>query len=106
MPLHIDMRINEKLLRRIHIARMTSNGMNSDSINEYAVVLGLPKNNHEGGLERKLFSEEPEQWEWDLSPIRFTHRYGDSELICLSKAIIVIQEYELANKATLTEKVE
>lgn len=94
MPLHVDVRINEKLLRRIHIARMTSNGMNSDSINEYAVVLGLPKNNQKGGLERKVFSEEPEQWEWDLSDIRFFHRYGDDELSCLMKALVAVQENE------------
>lgn len=94
MPLHIDIKINEKLIRRLHIARMTSNGMNPDSINEYAVVMGEKRPVIGGGLDSKVFPVEPEFWEWDLSEIRFLHRYGDDELTCLIKAIEAVKTHD------------
>lgn len=97
MPLHIDVRVNDSVVRRIHIARMTtSGGMNPDSINEYAVVLGeLETIGHkDNGMVIKGFRECPEEWEWDLSEIRFTHRYGDDELTCLMNAIQAVKTHE------------
>lgn len=93
MPLHIDIRINERLIQRIHIARMTHNGTRPDSINEYSVVASYGKQEQTeiGGVIHQ-FASEPEEWEWDASTIRFMHRYGDSERVCLMRAIQALEE--------------
>lgn len=93
MPLHIDVKVNSDLVRRIHIARMTKNGMNPESINEYAVVDEII-NPNSFAVKNATETKVPEQWEWDLSDIRFFHRYGDDELSCLMKALVAVQENE------------
>lgn len=78
MPLRIEVKINEKILKVIHIGRMTHYGMSEDSLNEYSVVVDTGK---AAGLIRE-FAPYPEEWEWEASDMRFEHRYGDSELNC------------------------
>ena len=94
MPLHVDVRVNDTVVRRLHIARMTSNGMQPDSVNEYAVVIGEVETvgYNDNGTARKGFRKEPNEWEWEISDIRFKHRYGDDELTCLLKAIEAVKE--------------
>lgn len=103
MPLHVDIKINEKLLQRIHIARMTNNGMQPDSINEYAVVV---ESNSHSTFNQVQIPPEPEQWQWDLSDIRFMHRYGDDEFTCLMKALEAFQNYQNPPLNSQTERVE
>lgn len=99
MPLHIDVRINDDLIRRLHISRMTSNGMNPDSVNEYSVVVAEKETVYHGDLARKEYKECPEWWEWELSTIRFYHRYGDDELTCLLTALQAVKNHEEKAKA-------
>lgn len=94
MPLHVDIRLNERMLRRIHIARMTSNGMQPDSINEYAVVVDTIPIPVATGLSTCNESRIPEQWEWDASEIRFPHRYGDDAIDCVTKALELVRSIE------------
>ena len=99
MPLHIDVRVNERTVRRLHIARMTSNGLQPDSINEYAVIATGPEPVISSPFGRPR-SPEPEEWEWELAEIRFTHRYGDDELTCLMKAVEALKAHEAAQAGT------
>jgi hypothetical protein len=94
MPLHIDIRINENLLRRIHISRMTKNGTHPDSINEYSVVVADKETVVRRGKIYKEFKDCPDWWEWEVSEIRFHHRYGDDELTCLMKALEAVKAHE------------
>lgn len=96
MPLHIDIKINEKTIQRIHIARMTKNGMKPDSINEYAVVKGeetLYYDEDLGRLQRGV-PKEPDWLDWENSTVRFNHRYGDSAQTCLLKALETMEAAE------------
>ncbi len=87
MPLRIEIKINETTLKVLHIARMSHNGLSKNSVNEYSVVIDTGKLN---GL-KKEFVESPEEWEWEASDMRFEHCYGDSELICLDKALEAVR---------------
>lgn len=94
MPLHIDIRINDDLIRRLHISRLTSNGMKPDSVNEYSVVVAEKETVFRGEIARKEFKACPDWWEWETSEIRFMHRYGDDELTCLLKAVEAVKRHE------------
>jgi hypothetical protein len=100
MPLHIDIKINDNLIRRVHITRMTHNGMKPDSVNEYSVVVAEKESVLRGGRLIKEFKECPDWWEWEVSEIRFHHRYGDDELTCLMKALEAVKTHE--NKSLKT----
>jgi hypothetical protein len=71
MPLHVEIRINDKLINQIHIGR-AKGGTNPDDINEYLVVDG----------EQPLRLED-----WYIDGIPFTHRYGDGAEICVAKGM-------------------
>jgi hypothetical protein len=71
MPIHVDIRINDKLINQIHIGR-AKGGTNSDDINEYLVVDG----------EQPLRLED-----WYIDGIPFTHRYGDGAEVCVARAL-------------------
>jgi len=43
MPIHVDIRINEKLINSLHIGRMKG-GTNPDDVNDYLVVEGKNQN--------------------------------------------------------------
>ena len=94
MPLHIDIRINENLVRKLHISRMTHNGMQPDSVNEYSVVVAEKETIVRHGRIQKEFKDCPDWWEWELSEIRFNHRYGDDDLTCLMKAVEAVKAHE------------
>jgi len=71
MPLHIDIKVNDKLINQLHIGR-TKGGTADDDINEYLIVDG----------------EAPTRWEdWYIDGIPFTHRYGDGAEICVMKGM-------------------
>lgn len=101
MPLHIDIRINDTLLRRLHIARMTKNGMTPDSINEYSVVVSGEESLVRNGRIVKGFKNSAEWWEWEVSEIRFYHRYGDDELTLLMLAVQAVKTYNADQKESI-----
>lgn len=101
MPLHIDIRINDTLLRRLHIARMTKNGMAPDSINEYSVVVSDEESLVRHGRIVKGFKDSADWWEWEISEIRFYHRYGDDELTLLMLAVQAVKTYNADQKESL-----
>lgn len=74
MPLHVDIRINDRLLTQIHIGRLAG-GSEPDSINTYAAVEG----------------EEPKSNEEWLAAVRFEHRYGDGAEVCVRKALMALE---------------
>lgn len=93
MPLHIDIRINDTLLKRLHIARMTKNGMSPESINEYSVVVSEKESVVRNGSIVKEFKDSADWWEWEVSEIRFYHRYGDDELTLLMLAVQAVKTH-------------
>lgn len=92
MPLHIDIKVNESTIRRLHIARITSNGLSPDSINEYAVIMDDERKVSAEGSSLRYRHTTPDEWEWMTSTIRFEHRYGDDDLTCLMKAVEAVQQ--------------
>ena len=76
MPIHVDIRINEKLINSLHIGRMKG-GTNPDDVNDYLVV---------EGKEPELFAD------WVTYGIPFRHRYGAGAEVCVMKAIQIIKD--------------
>jgi hypothetical protein len=70
MPLHVDIRINNRLINTLHIGRV-SGTTDPDSINEYVIVDG----------------EKPETVSQWYEGTDFTHRYGDGAEICVAKGL-------------------
>lgn len=84
MPIHVDIRINDSLVRTLHIGRATNNPSDimSDSVNTYFAVLGSKPTSYENWVERG---------------IEFEHRYGDPIEVCVQKALdAIIEETEVA----------
>lgn len=73
MPLHIDIRLNDRLLHTVNIGRIKGNEK-PDSINTYRAVLTFP-------------GDRPDVDYFAEDSVEFTHRYGDGALICAQKAI-------------------
>lgn len=71
MPLHVDIRINNRLLNQIHIARIKG-GTRADDVNDYVVVDGPRPTRHE---------------DWLIDGIPYTHRYGDGAEVCVVRAL-------------------
>lgn len=88
MPIQVRIALNEDTIDTYHIGRISRNGMDEDSVNEYAVVNQHP---------------EPTNNEWDAAP-RFEHRYGDSAATLVLKAVNRHQQYlsELIEKEVST----
>ena len=74
MPIHVDIKINENLINKIHIGRLRG-GTRADDVNTYLVVEG--KN-----------PETPAEW---YAGIEYTHRYGDGAQVCVMKALEALQ---------------
>lgn len=71
MPLHVDIRVNSKLINTIHIGRIEGD-MQEDSVNTYLAVEG----------------EEPLRLkDWEERGYEFQHRYGDGAEVCVAKAL-------------------
>ena len=71
MPIHIDIRVNDKVINQIHIGRV-SGGTNPDDINNYLVI--------EGDIPLRMK-------DWYIDGIPFTHRYGDGAEVCVMKGM-------------------
>lgn len=87
MPLHIDVRINDEIIERLHIARLSKNGMQEQSVNEYGVIRSVKETAYnESGVTIKRFPKEPEWVDWLEAP-SFEHRYGEEALVCVLRAL-------------------
>lgn len=75
MPIHVDIRINDKLINQLHISRVRGTGTNPDDINDYLVVDGPRPTRLE---------------DWYIDGIPFKHRYGDGAEICVMRALRVL----------------
>lgn len=71
MPLHVDIRVNNRLIETLHIGRMKGD-MQADTINEY--VATFDGTEYDPGW----FTE---------GAVTFTHRYGDGAAVCVQKAL-------------------
>jgi hypothetical protein len=71
MPLHVNIKINDRSINAIHIGRVSGN-TDPDSINHYLAVAG----------EEPLF-----KGDWVERGTHFTHRYGDGAEICVAKGL-------------------
>lgn len=71
MPLNVYIKINERPLNELHIARVRG-GTKPDDINDYVVV--------EGSYPTRM-----EDWLIDSMP--FKHRYGDGAEKCVQRAM-------------------
>lgn len=77
MPLHVDIKLNEHTIQRIHVGRM-SGGTNPDSVNTYMAVTGEPPTKYD---------------DW-MKGVQFNHTYGDGAEICVMKAIHAIKNVD------------
>lgn len=79
MPIVTEIKLNDKELLYLKIARINKNiGNDPSQVNTYAVCL-----------------EKLEDWEIDYSelPIRFQHRYGDGVAVLVSRAIEAVRKH-------------
>jgi hypothetical protein len=90
MPLKIDVRVNDELIERVHIARMnTAGGTAVDTLNDYSVIRGSKELIHrdEPPFNQREFKGEPGWEDWLEPDAEFQHRYGDGPIVCLLKAL-------------------
>lgn len=86
MPLHVEIKVNEKNINSIHIGRM-SGGTNHSSVNTYMVVMG----------------EKPTKYDDWMKGVKFTHTYGDGAEICVMKAIQAVKHVNRNQEETWGE---
>lgn len=86
MPIHVDIRINDKLINTIHIGRIEGD-MQEDSINTYIAVEG----------------DEPLRInDWQERGYQFQHRYGDGAEVCVAKALNAMGYHALGFRTNTT----
>lgn len=71
MPLHVDVRINDRLIEQYHIGR-TEKLVTATQTHQYRVVKG---------------DYQPREVPYDALGVEFTHRYDDGAGVCVQKAI-------------------
>lgn len=90
MPLKIDVKANNELIERVHIARMNeAGGTYPDAVNEYSVIRGA-KNlvlRDEPPFDQREFADDVAWVDWLTPDAEFTHRYGDGAIVLLMKAL-------------------
>ena len=111
MPVHVDIRINNDLIHRIHIGRMEGTSMQPDSVNTYSVVDAVQEPKLIGETIVSVFPSEPTWFQWEEGA-KFTHRYGDGALAVVLRGLEALlpvssRESELATEnAALKEELE
>lgn len=91
MPLKIDVKANNELVERLHIARMNeSGGTNPDAVNAYSVIRGTKDLvlRDEPPFDKREFPEDVAWADWLDADAEFTHRYGDGAIVLLMKALV------------------
>lgn len=89
MPLHIKVESDNLCLTRLDIGRTGSTGTNADDVNGYLMIVASGD------------SPDPESWEWNHAGVPFEHRYGDSELVCLTKGLEAARVRDLSNTSLI-----
>lgn len=92
MPVHMDIRVNKTLVQRIHVSRMSRNGMQPDSINEYSVVVSEQEPVFLENRTVYRFPEEPTWLQWEQG-VRFQHRYGDDATMLMLNALQALKSH-------------
>jgi len=87
MPLHVDIKINERLINTIYIGRMRG-GTRPDDVNDYLVVEG----------DKPLSLED-----WHKNGFSYTHRYGDGAETCVLKGLQALGYDSAVPAATVQE---
>jgi hypothetical protein len=90
MPLKIDVRINNELIERVHIARMNeAGGTAPDAVNDYSVIRGTKDLvlRDEPPFNQREFADDLAWADWLEPDAEFSHRYGDGAIVCLMKAL-------------------
>lgn len=71
MPLHVDIRINERLIDQLHIGR-TEQLYSGVQVSKYLVVQGL---------------YQPHEVPYDTEGVPFEHKYDEGAVVCVQKAL-------------------
>lgn len=104
MPLRIDVKANNELLERLHIARMNeSGGTNPDAVNSYSVIRGTKDLvlRDEPPFDKREFPEDVAWADWLDADVEFTHRYGDGAIVLLMKALMKLTPELVAEANTV-----
>lgn len=75
MPLHIDIRVNERLINQLHIGRVDELYSNTQT-SEYLVVEGIMK---------------PREVKYGDDGVSFTHKYDEGAEVCVMKAVAALR---------------
>lgn len=75
MPIHIDVRVNDRPIKSLHIGR-ESGGTDADDLNTYVIM-------------ETAFGDIPLRWDYTT---RFQHRYGDGVDVCIRKGLEALTE--------------
>lgn len=90
MPLKTDVRVNDELIERVHIARMNAGGGTAiGTSNDYSVIRASKDLIHsdEPPFNRREFKDDLLWSDWLEPDAEFQHRYGDGPMVCLLKAL-------------------
>jgi hypothetical protein len=104
MPLKVDVRINDKLIERIHIGRLNADGgTKPGTVNDYGVIRGAEEIvlANEPPFDRRAFKTEPEWTDWLEPDGQFQHTYDDGTLACVMKALAQLTPELAADVATV-----
>lgn len=104
MPLRIDVKANNELLERLHIARMNeSGGTSPDAVNAYSVIRGTKDLvlRDEPPFDKREFPEDVAWVDWLDADAEFTHRYGDGAIVLLMKALMKLAPELVADAITV-----
>ena len=76
MPIHVNIAVNERDIKVLHIGR-AEGGADPDDVNTYIAVMRFPN----------------EQVDWyGEDSIKFQHRYGDGIDVCVMKGLSAVIE--------------
>lgn len=76
MPLYVSLKVNEELIQKFFISRMSGQSTDPNSVNEYSIVVTETFDDTTG-------KEWSPSWGDYVNGDHFTHRYGDGASECL-----------------------
>jgi len=90
MPVYVDVKVNEELVSRVYIARMSKNGLNPNSVNEYSAVVGQKEPFFHNERMCMEFPAEPTWLQWETGT-RLHHQYGSGVLELVQRALHALE---------------
>lgn len=73
MPISITVKLNERTLKTVHIARIGNDiSRVGERVHTYAAIES---------------ATEPTEFDYETSPVTFEHKYSDDILVCVEKAL-------------------